>query len=83
MELVKRIETLAEKLTDFSEDYDYYGFRDAVCDRNQAITETTQQLWDKGERRSIVNWLDTIISDDEDDEWAIKATELRREITAL
>lgn len=73
---------LAGKLDAFSYDYDYYGYMDAVDDREAAVLSTRDQLLSGGkDAEGILEYLQGIV--DEDDEYKDQAKKLISEVKAL
>lgn len=75
-------EELAAKLDEFSYDYDYYGYTDAVDDREAAVNQTKTDLLNNDNIDGIREYLEEIIEDD-DTEYVDKAKDLITEINAF
>lgn len=78
----KDCEDYAIELDQFSEDYDTYGYRDAVDDKEenvQAISASVQQ----GDTAHLKEWLQGVIQDGEPDEDVKRAGELLKQLDDL
>lgn len=81
-QFAKDCEDFAIELDQFSEDYDTYGYRDAVDDKEenvQAISASVQQ----GDVTHLKNWLQGVIEDGEPAQDVKRAGELMRQLDDL
>ncbi len=76
------ITKLASDLDEFEYDYDYYGYMDAVDDRQQAVEELRQDLSSGQHVDGIIERLTEII-DEHDPDWEPKAQVLMDRIKAI
>lgn len=81
-ELISEAEELAVKLDELSYDFDYYGYTDAVDDREAAIRTNKESLLKGGaDTEAIIEFLQEII--DDDGEYSSRAAELMAEVKAF
>ena len=81
-ELVSEAEVLAVKLDDLSYDFDYYGYTDAVDDREAAVLTNKESLLKGGaDTEAIVEFLQEIV--DDDGEYSPRAAELIAAVKAF
>ena len=66
-ELETQAEALAVKLDDLSYDYDYYGYVDAVDDREAVVRQNKEMLLENGTQvEGILEFLQEVVDDDGD-----------------
>lgn len=66
-ELETQAEALAVKLDDLSYDYDYYGYVDAVDDREAVVQQNKEMLLENGTQvEGILEFLQEVVDDDGD-----------------
>ena len=81
-EMVSEAEILAVKLDDLSYEFDYYGYADAVDDREAAVRQNKESLLENGaDVEAILEFLQEIV--DDDGEYSLRAAELMTEIRAF
>lgn len=75
-------EELAVKLDNFSYEFDLYGYRDAIDDREQAVAIIITDL-EQGNVSSYIEWLNEIISECYSSAERYKAKSLRANLRAI
>jgi len=75
-----KIYELAKKVANFVWDFDPYNARDIYDSFGEAISETYIGLCNKADRKGIIEYLESIISENYEVSYA---RELIREVTAL
>ena len=76
------IRQLAIDLDAFEYDYDYYGYTDAIDDRQQALADLQQDLLSGQHIAGIIEHLTEIVNE-HDPDWAPKAQALIDRVIAL
>lgn len=76
------IRQLAIDLDAFEYDYDYYGYMDAVDDRQQAVEDLERDLLSGQYIEGIIDHLNEIV-DEHDPDWESKAKKLIDRVKAL
>ena len=80
--MVDTIAQLAEDLDAFGYDYDYYGYTDAIDDRQQALADLRQDLLIGQNIDGIIEYLTEIVNE-HDPDWEPKAQALIDRVKAI
>lgn len=80
-DIEKEAEELAARLDDFGFDYDYYGYMDAVDDRELAVSQDKETLLSGEGLKGMIEFLQEVIDEVGLEEYTDRAKELIKDIT--
>lgn len=79
----KEAEELAVKLDEFGFDYDYYGYMDAVDDREIAVLQNKETLLTGDGVKGMIGYLEEVVAEIDIDEYTQRAKDLISDISDL